>query len=227
MSLILNIDTSTETAGVFLSRDGKLIDSSINNQQNDHAAWIHGAIDKLITGAGYNMKELKAVAVAAGPGSYTGLRVGMATAKGICYALNIPLITENTLKLMAAAFIAQPENAGIPDSACFCPLIDARRMEVFRAIYDSRLNEVLPSAPMVLDAGSFQQELNAGAMMFFGSGAAKWQAICHHPNAFFDPLVFSGDQFVLLTYSKFLRNEFTVLAYAEPVYLKDFYTHPK
>ena len=128
---------------------------------------------------------------------------------------------------MAAAFISQEKNLPFPERASFCPLIDARRMEVFRAIYDSRLNELLAPAPMILDANSFQHELNAGVMMFFGSGATKWKAICDHPNAYFEQLIFSGSQFVFLTYSKFLRNEFTVLAYAEPVYLKDFYTHPK
>ena len=227
MSLILNIDTSTETAGIFLSSDGQLLASALNPRQNDQAAWIHTAIDKLMRGAGYQMKDLKAVAVVAGPGSYTGLRVGMATAKGICYALDIPLIIENTLELMAASAIAQSKNLKIPQSAILCPLIDARRMEVFTAVYDSTLVELLSPRAMVLDDASFDTWLTQSPVLFFGSGAAKWQQVCHHSQAYFEAVVFSGEQFVLRTYSKFLRNEFTVLAYAEPVYLKEFYTHPK
>lgn len=227
MSLILNIDTSTETAGIFLSSDGILISSALNPRQNDQAAWIHTAIDKLIRGAGYQMKDLKAVAVVGGPGSYTGLRVGMATAKGICYALSIPLIMENTLELMAASAVSQSQNLNIPQSAIFCPLIDARRMEVFTAIYDSLLTELLSPRALVLEENSFEPWLTKSPILFFGSGAAKWQGVCHHSQAYFEPVFFSGEQFVSRTYSKFLRNEFTVLAYAEPVYLKEFYTHPK
>jgi len=227
MSLILNIDTSTETAGIFLSSDGVLLSSALNPRQNDQAAWIHTAIDKLMKDAGYWMKDLKAVAVVAGPGSYTGLRVGMASAKGICYALDIPLITENTLELMAASAIIKLKELPIPPTSIFCPLIDARRMEVFTAVYDSKLVELLSPRALVLDDSSFDSWLTQGPVLFFGSGAAKWQQVCRHSRAFFEPVDFSGEQFVLRTYSKFLRNEFTVLAYAEPVYLKEFYTHPK
>ena len=227
MSLILHIDTSTETAGIFLSSDGTLLSSAFNHRQNDQAAWIHTAIDKMIRDAGYKMKDLKAVAVVAGPGSYTGLRVGMSSAKGICYALNIPLITENTLELMAASAVTQSQNLNIPQSAIFCPLIDARRMEVFTALYDSLLMELLSPQAMVLDDTSFEAWLTLGPILFFGSGAAKWQQVCHHSNALFETVIFSGEQFVSRSYAKFLRNEFTVLAYAEPVYLKEFYTHPK
>ncbi len=227
MSLILNIDTSTETAGIFLSSDGVLLSSAIYHKQNDQAAWIHTAIDKLVRDAGFQMKDLKAVAVVAGPGSYTGLRVGMATAKGICYALSIPLITENTLELMAASAVAQSQNLNIPQSAIFCPLIDARRMEVFTAVYDSKLVELLSPRALVLEDTSFDSWLTQGPVLFVGSGAVKWQQVCHHSGAFFETVDFSGEQFVLRTYSKFLRNAFTILAYAEPVYLKEFYTHPK
>ena len=227
MSLILHIDTSTETAGIFLSSEGLLLSSALNPTQNDQAAWIHTAIDKLMRDAGYHMKDLKAVAVVAGPGSYTGLRVGMATAKGICYALDIPLITENTLELMAASAFIKLRYLPIPQTSIFRPLIDARRMEVFTALYDSLLVELLSPRAMVLEENSFETWLTQGPIFFFGSGAAKWQQVCHHSKAYFVPVLFSGEQFVSRTYSKFLRNEFTVLAYAEPVYLKEFYTHPK
>ncbi len=227
MSLILNIDTSTETAGIFLSSDGILLSSAHNNRQNDQAAWIHTAIDKLIRDAGYQMKDLKAVAVVAGPGSYTGLRVGMASAKGICYALEVPMITENTLELMAASAVIRLKDLSIPPTTILCPLIDARRMEVFTALYDSTLVELLSPRALVLEDTSFEPWLTQGAVLFFGSGAAKWQQVCHHSKAYFEAVEFSGEQFVSRSYSKFLRNEFTVLAYAEPVYLKEFYTHPK
>src|SRR5882724_11598376 len=103
MALILNIDTATERGGVCLAKEGQLLAMAVNPEQKDHASWLHPAIEKIVKDAGYGMKDLEAVAVTAGPGSYTGLRVGMAAAKGFCYALDIPLITEDTLKVMAFA----------------------------------------------------------------------------------------------------------------------------
>src|SRR5579872_6938935 len=124
MALILNIDTATEEAGISLAADGEVMAMAVNPQQRDHAAWLHSAVEKMMHDAGTRITDLQAVAVTAGPGSYTGLRVGMAAAKGFCYALNIPLITENTLKVMAMAARDQTVSEGL-----LCPMIDARRME--------------------------------------------------------------------------------------------------
>src|SRR5882762_5440642 len=145
MALILNIDTATELASVSLSKEGQSLALLQNKDQKDHASWLHPAIEKMMQETGFRMQELDAVAVTAGPGSYTGLRVGMAAAKGFCYALNIPLITESTLKVMAFAAREQTEPEGL-----YCPMIDARRMEVFTALYSTDLVEIIPATAMVI-----------------------------------------------------------------------------
>lgn len=227
MSLILHIDTANETAGIYLALDGVMIASAINQQQQDHAKWIHPAIEQLMKESGFGLPGLTAIAVTAGPGSYTGLRVGMATAKGLCYALSIPLISESTLRVMAAAVIRQTSDSPKAPSTLYCPIIDARRMEVFAAVYDKKLEERLNPCALVLSENSFKQELDSSVILFFGSGAAKWRSICHHPNAAFSGVVSVGPAFSSLSYSSYENNQFTPLAYAEPVYLKEFYTHPK
>lgn len=222
MAFILNIDSSTEKAGVYLGRDNECLATRENSKQADHAAWIQPAIRDLLQECSITLKDLDAVAVTAGPGSYTGLRVGMATAKGLCYALDIPLITESTLKLMAAS--ALDNGVKTPQLA---PMIDARRMEVFTAVYDSNL--VLMSEPvaMILEMSSFDHFLEKGEVGFFGSGSTKWKEKVQNREAKFFEVSIEGKSFVKLTYEKFLKGEFTVLAYAEPVYLKEFYIHPK
>src|SRR5689334_17760726 len=127
MSLVLNIDTAVETASICLSEDRKILQVSINENQKDHAAWLSVAIQNMMINAGYRLNQLHAIGITIGPGSYTGLRVGLSAAKGLCYALNIPLITIGTLEMMA--FAAKDEPADL-----LCPLIDARRMEVFTAL---------------------------------------------------------------------------------------------
>ncbi|MFM9911008.1 MAG: tRNA (adenosine(37)-N6)-threonylcarbamoyltransferase complex dimerization subunit type 1 TsaB [Chitinophagaceae bacterium] len=227
MALILNINTATEIAGIYLSKDGELIASSYNEQQYDHATWIHQAIDKILKQNSYTVKDLVAVAVTAGPCSYTGLRVGMATAKGLCYALTIPLITESTLKLMAAEAISQHPDTAMIEPEYFCPLIDARRMEVFTALYDGQLKEIIQPRALILEEHSFEQYLSLGVINFFGSGSDKWEKMAGHSKFRFINLIASGKQFSILSYSKFIKQEFAILAYEEPVYLKEFYIHPK
>jgi tRNA threonylcarbamoyladenosine biosynthesis protein TsaB len=174
------------------------------------------------------MKDLHAVAVTSGPGSYTGLRVGMATAKGLCYALKIPLITANTLKVMAYAMIS--ENAATPEPApvLYCPMIDARRMEVFTATYDGELNEVLKPTACVLDDSTFKEALNKTVMFFFGNGSAKWKHLCNHSNArFIESKIFSVSYLGKMAASLYLQRKFADLAYENPVYLKEFYSYTK
>lgn len=222
MGFILNIDTSTDQAGIYLGKEELCIGQKQNSHQADHATWMQLAIRELLSDCSVKLNELKAVAVTAGPGSYTGLRVGMATAKGLCYALDIPLITESTLKLMAASAL----DSGVKTPR-LAPMIDARRMEVFTAVYDSNLVLMLEPAAMLLDLSSYSQFLAAGEVGFFGSGSLKWKKLVESSQAkFFDSSI-EGKSFVELTHEKFLKGEFTVLAYAEPVYLKEFYIHPK
>ncbi|HSZ87369.1 MAG TPA: tRNA (adenosine(37)-N6)-threonylcarbamoyltransferase complex dimerization subunit type 1 TsaB [Puia sp.] len=220
MSLILNIDTATETASICLAKNGETLVLMYNENQQDHAAWLHTAIELMMKDANYKMQDLNAVAVSAGPGSYTGLRVGMAAAKGFCYALNIPLITENTLFIMAFAMPQQVENK----SSLLCPMIDARRMEVFTALYNSSLEEVFPPTAIILNEQSFSDHLSNNIITFFGSGAKKWQQLTKDPNAFFIDQHADASHLAILSYKKFIRKKFTDIIYCEPIYIKDFYT---
>lgn len=219
MALLLNLDTSLETAGIYLAADGRILAAAVNESQNDHASWIHQAIQEMMSASSVRPADLEAVAVTAGPGSYTGLRVGMATAKGLCFALEIPLITLNTLTVLAAGLYEQWSN---PEWAC--PMIDARRMEVFTAVYDPGLKQIQPPAAIVLEANSFTDILNRNKVIFFGSGAAKWKKICPSPNALFYEEAVSARPMAALAEAAFRQGHFASLAYTEPVYLKEFYT---
>ena len=230
MSLILNIDTATDNASICVALNGNCIGLMENAGQKDHAAWLHIAIENLIKNTGCNLHELKAIAVTAGPGSYTGLRIGMASAKGFCHALNIPLITENTLKVMAYAALRQFNNSAIQQlnpSIVLCPMLDARRMEVFTALYKTDLTEVVPPMAIVLNETSFKENLESSPIYFFGNGSNKWGSICQHANAKFINASFNASHLAELSQQKFHQSDFAELAYAEPLYLKEFYTPAK
>ncbi len=155
--LLLNIDTATEHASICISRGEKVIDMEESSEQKNHAAFVQPAIVRLLAANQLQLADIDAVAVTIGPGSYTGLRVGLASAKGICYALNKPLVTVNTLQVMAQAAYNDCVLKGISidEQTLFCPLIDARRMEVFTAVYDARLAEIEAPYALVTDADSF------------------------------------------------------------------------
>jgi tRNA threonylcarbamoyladenosine biosynthesis protein TsaB len=193
-----------------------------NGTQKDHASWLHPAVQELLRETGIRMGDLQAVAVTAGPGSYTGLRVGMAAAKGFCYALGIPLITENTLKVMA--FAAKEQYPGAP---LFCPMIDARRMEVFTTVYQNDLAEIMPTVAMVIDEKSFAEILATTTMSFFGAGSYKCKPIITAPTAIFVDVSFDVGSLGILSFLRYLHREFTGVAYSEPAYTKEFYTHTK
>ena len=148
MNYILNIHTTAEKAIVNISNENQVIGTSVNSEQKEHAGFLHTAIKNILDENHINIAELKAVGVTGGPGSYTGIRVGLATAKGLCFALQIPMMMYNSLELMAFSAI---ENFEKDKQALFCPMIDARRMEVFSAIYDNELKEILSPAAVVLD----------------------------------------------------------------------------
>jgi tRNA threonylcarbamoyladenosine biosynthesis protein TsaB len=222
MALILNIDTATETAGVCLSKDGETLLMIQNADQKDHAAWLHPAIEQLLKTTGYRMTDLQAVAVTAGPGSYTGLRVGMAAAKGFCYALGIPLITENTLRMMAFAAREQ-----FPGTDLFCPMIDARRMEVFTTVYQNDLVAIMPTIAMVIDENAFSDYLSTNTMSFFGGGSYKCKPIILAPSAVFIDIKYHVGYLGINSFLRYLQGEFTGVAYSEPAYTKEFYTHTK
>jgi len=217
MALLLNIDTAVQSASVCLSNNGIIIGELVNPPERDSASWLHVAIEKLLVENQYRLQDLQGIAVSAGPGSYTGLRVGMASAKGLCYALNLPLISINTLQMMAAAV----EN---PATELLCPMIDARRMEVFTALYNSSLQEVMPSSNLILEAGAFEERLSAHTICFFGNGSEKAKAVINHSNASFVEVKATASNMVRLSAEKFAQAQFSDLAYAEPFYGKDFHS---
>lgn len=222
MSLILNIDTSGQQAHISLAQDGKILHYLNNESQKDHASFLQPAILQLSKLAGIQLTDADAIAVTAGPGSYTGLRVGMASAKGLCYALKKPLIALNTLEALtvSATLLYSFEN----DPVLFCPMIDARRMEVFTAIYDKELIPYLSPRPFILNELSFEQELSVHKILFFGSGSNKWKAVCTHPKAVFEEVALLPEGMAGLSDSMAREKRFTDLAYSEPFYLKEFQT---
>ncbi len=217
MSFILNIDTSADNASVCLAKEEKQLVIKKNNQQKDHASWLHPAINELLQEAPIRLSDIDAVAVTIGPGSYTGLRVGLSAAKGICYALEKPLITVNTLLVMANA--TKDEKADL-----LAPMIDARRMEVFTALYTKELELVKGPMAMIIDEKSFADELSSKSICFSGSGMEKFKKTINNKNAFFSDLSFDVSHMVPISYSMFLKKQFSDLAYTEPLYLKEFYT---
>ena len=180
MSLLLNIDTAVTTASISIAKDGIILGEAINTEQKDQGAFIQPAIQAIAKNIGINLTELNAIAVVSGPGSYTGLRVGMASAKGLCYALDKPLITIGTLNLLAYQAINQADIQQNDMPTLFCPMVDARRMEVFTAVYDKELNTILSPCAMIVDENCFANLLLNNKIVFFGNGAAKWQEISHH-----------------------------------------------
>ncbi|MFZ6024204.1 MAG: tRNA (adenosine(37)-N6)-threonylcarbamoyltransferase complex dimerization subunit type 1 TsaB [Bacteroidota bacterium] len=223
MSYILNIDTATETAGVCLSKGNDVLAILTSTDQKNHAAFIQPAIASVIQQSGITLADIDAVAVTGGPGSYTGLRVGMATAKGICFSLEKPLIVINTLEVMAIAAIEKANK----ESQLFCPLIDARRMEVFTAIYDRSLqNRLLPQA-MALEQQSFAAFLDTAIVQFSGSGMEKLSKISGHPNARFVEVQHNAAHLSSLSLKAFTHKDFADLAYCEPFYLKAFFDTSK
>jgi tRNA threonylcarbamoyladenosine biosynthesis protein TsaB len=222
MPLILNIDTSTERAGISLCEEGRSLALSENPEQKDHASWLHPAIERVMRDTGHRMGDLQAVAVTDGPGSYTGLRVGMAAAKGFCYGLRIPLITENTLKVMAFAAREQ-----FPGNGLFCPMIDARRLEVFTAVYQNDLVERMPPSAEIIDENSFSTLLERETVSFFGGGSYKCKPLITSPRAVFIEVNYQAGYLGILSFLRYLQSEFTELAYSEPAYTKEFYTHTK
>lgn len=217
MATLLHIDTALETASVCLTRNGSQSGFLKNDRQKDHAAWLHPALQEIMAGAGLTMKDLDGIAVTIGPGSYTGLRVGLATVKGLCFALQIPLIPVNTLEMIAYSCIN--ESADL-----FCPMINARRMEVFLAVYDKTMNQVMEPKAMIIEPGSFESMLSSNSILFSGNGSEKLKAIVSHPNALFSTKVATAADMVDLSGKYFREKKFADVVYVEPLYIKEFYS---
>ena len=217
MTLFLLIETSTKSCSVSLSSENKIIACKEEvNEQYSHAEKLTVFITELFKTQDFTIKDLDAVAVSKGPGSYTGLRISVSTAKGLCYALDIPLISVSTLKAMAFG-MAQKEKSDL-----YCPMIDARRMEVYNAFYNSTNKEIRGIQADIIEACSYQKELDK-KVLFFGDGAEKCKQMIRHPNArFLDGFFPSSKDMLEIANEKFAEKDFEDVVYFEPFYLKDF-----
>lgn len=225
MSLILQIETATQVCSAALSKDGHTVAVKELQAHNIHASSLTLFIQEIMSQCNAGFKDLDAIAVSKGPGSYTGLRIGVSTAKGLCFALDKPLIAIDTLKMMAEGFVLQhPEYSGL-----ICPMIDARRMEVFTAVYNTGLDQVEEISAKIIDESSFNTYLEKSALVFIGDGAEKCRSAITHDNAVFDADNYnSAANMSILAQQSFENSAFEDLAYFEPFYLKDFvFTTPK
>ena len=230
MALILSLETSTTICSAALHDNGKLLTSKELLTPQSASSQLAPIIDQLLKASKISPSEINAIAVASGPGSYTGLRIGVATAKGLCYAIQIPLIALNTLELMAyqvknSSLISSPSpvERGQGGEVLLCPMLDARRMEVYCLLTDLDLNIVEPTQAKIIDEGSFNEWLDKKTIYFFGNGADKCRETIKHPNAkFIERIIPSSIQLGEMAFPKFSKNEFEDLSSFEPHYLKEF-----
>lgn len=223
---ILNIDTSTEVCSVSIANDEKIIFSKTETKGPSHASILGVFVAEAISFLRSANKQLDAVAVSSGPGSYTGLRIGVSEAKGLCYGFNIPLIAIDSLKIMATGFVLKEK----PDNhTLLCPMIDARRMEVYAAIYDNELNIVREIGADIVDNETYKSFLTNKKIIFFGNGALKCRSVINSPNAIFvDNVSPLASDMISLSLEAYTNKQFEDIAYFEPFYLKEFVaTTPK
>ncbi|XVJ67636.1 MAG: tRNA (adenosine(37)-N6)-threonylcarbamoyltransferase complex dimerization subunit type 1 TsaB [Lacibacter sp.] len=218
---LLCIDTSVQGASVALTASSRVLGIKSSDQPRDHAAFLQPAIEQLLHETNIKASQLSAVAVTSGPGSYTGLRVGMASAKGLCFGLNIPLITLPTTEVMCMSALQQ---LSADDSFLLVPMIDARRMEVFTALYTQSIQTVKEPHAYILQTDSFNELLQEQILYFFGNGADKWKKLCSHRNAKFLTVNWSAADMAVSAFTKFQQKDFASLAYTAPFYGKDFHS---
>ena len=218
MSLILSLETATPVCSVALHDEGVIKASSHLYISQTASSQLAVMIDELLKRCELKPSQLSAVAVSEGPGSYTGLRIGVASAKGLCYTLDIPLIAVNTLESLVQKVAAQ-----FSDDVILCPMLDARRMEVYCLLANNKGDVLEPTQAKVIDESSFAEVLSKNKMVFFGNGAAKCKELITSPNAvFLSDIVPSAEQIGELAFKKFQTQQFEDLADFEPFYLKDF-----
>lgn len=216
MALILNLETASTNCSVSLAGDGKLLAlREENSAQYSHSGQLHLFIEAVLRDAGESLENLDAVAVSRGPGSYTGLRIGVSAAKGLCYALGIPLISLSTLRGMALQL--QP-GAGV-----LIPVLDARRMEVYAAVFSYDHAQIRETRAEIISPESFMEFAAKGSVCILGSGAAKCRDVLHHPNMVFKEDIYpSAREMAMASFESFREGKFEDTAYFEPHYLKDF-----
>ena len=221
MAIILNIETATKNCSVSLAKKGEVIAiKELNNGNYSHAEVLHPFIVAILKEVNLTSKEIDAVAVSKGPGSYTGLRIGVSAAKGLCFAFDKPLISIETLRSLAQAISVE--------EGFIVPLLDARRMEVYAAVFDKNIEQVRSTQAEIIDENSFGKYLETDKVFFLGDGAHKCKQLITHKNAFFiDDKFPSAKEMALLSYQKYKISDLEDVAYFEPFYLKDFVAIPE
>ncbi len=217
MAMILNIETATTNCSVSLAKGGATVALKEHDTPNySHSEQLHIFIQEVIDESSLSLKDLDAIAVSKGPGSYTGLRIGVSAAKGLCFSLDVPLISISTLDSMV--YQARTKEADF-----IVPLLDARRMEVYSAVFDNRLKEIRETRAEIIDESSFAEYAQKGTVLLMGSGADKCKEVLTGPNFDFDvSVVPSANEMSELSYTEFKAGSFENVAYFEPYYLKDF-----
>lgn len=225
MAKILLLETATEVCSVALAVDGEVAAFAESKDGFRHAEQLTLFAEQVLRASQLTTRDLDAVCVSRGPGSYTGLRIGVSTAKGLCYALGIPLLAVSTLEAMAS-HVASSKDAGwlLPEGDPYlCPMLDARRMEVYYALYDLQGRQMNEVAARVIDGQSFEEILSERKVVFFGNGAAKCQSVITSPNALFIPDVQASARFMSkIAQEQYNKNAGEDVSYFEPYYLKDF-----
>lgn len=222
MAFILTIETSTKVCSVALHEKGNLISFKERFVPNSHSELINNFIDDVLKEAKVQKSEINAVCISSGPGSYTGLRIGTSTAKGLCYALDVPLLSIDTLQGMALQLANEVE-----ENAIICPMIDARRMEVYCALYNSLGVEVEKPMAKIIDENSFNETLSKSKMYIYGDGAAKCAEVIKKENLVFkEGKMPTAKSFGKMAFEKYEKESFEDVAYFEPYYLKEFHTLP-
>ena len=221
MALILHINSAFETASVILSSDDEIIFGAENNSRKDHASFLEPAIKRICNAAQINLYNIDAISVVNGPGSYTGLRVGLASAKALCYALKKPLILLNTLDVMAYALKLQSPVK--QENTLFCPLIDARRMEVYTGLYDYNLNLVKNYSAEIIDNDFLKKERGMATIVAGGNGSLKLQKLTQNENYIYINRLFLSKPSVILGNEACIDQKFSDIVYSEPFYLKQVY----
>lgn len=221
MSCILNIETSTNVCSVALSQDGVCLYEDVNMEGPSHAQVLAGYVKNAASFADSHAIPIDAIAISKGPGSYTGLRIGVSEAKGVAYGRDAKLLSVPTLKLLTVPILLGHEE--LPEDALLCPMIDARRMEVYCALYDRALNEVVQTQALVIDSDSFKNYLDKQPIYFMGNGADKCVETIQHPNAhFIKNIVPRAKNMIPLAEMAMAKEQFEDVAYFEPFYLKEF-----
>lgn len=225
MAAILIIETSTEVCSVALTIDGVLIDLKESKEGQNHARLVTVFAEELLTRNDVKSADLVAIAVSKGPGSYTGLRIGVSTAKGICFALRIPLIAIGTLEAMASHVMQNRGLYHIPENvpALFCPMIDARRMEVFSMLINEEGTVLKPISAVIVDEAFLSDEMAEKLVVFFGNGSEKCRQVLNSHNALFISKLDASAKYMCdMVWQSYNKNQFEDVAYFEPFYLKDF-----